>query len=91
MDMWLLILIGLFVPRFSIFLAWLILSPPVVVNLFVTILGFIFLPYTLLWAIAVNYWFSGNWEQVVPIVGLIFTIYLDLLSGASIKKLKENN
>jgi hypothetical protein len=41
------------------------------------ILGFIFLPTTLLWYTAVQHWFAGQWT-LWPIVGLIFALLIDL-------------
>ena len=41
------------------------------------ILGFVFLPTTLLWYTAVQHWFAGQWT-LWPIVGLVFAILIDL-------------
>lgn len=41
------------------------------------ILGFIFLPTTLLWYTAVHHWFQGQWT-LWPIVGLIVALMIDL-------------
>jgi len=41
------------------------------------ILGFIFLPTTLLWYTAVQNWFGGEWT-LWPIVGLVFSLLFDL-------------
>jgi len=40
------------------------------------LLGFFFLPTTLLWYTAVQHWFGGNWG-LWPIVGLITALAID--------------
>jgi hypothetical protein len=41
------------------------------------ILGFVFLPTTLLWYTAVQHWFAGQWT-LWPIVGLVVAILIDM-------------
>jgi hypothetical protein len=41
------------------------------------ILGFIFLPTTLLWFTAVQRWFDGQWT-LWPIVGLVVALMIDI-------------
>jgi hypothetical protein len=41
------------------------------------VLGFIFLPTTLLWYVAVLHWFDGQWS-LVPIVGLVMALMIDV-------------
>jgi hypothetical protein len=41
------------------------------------ILGFIFLPTTLLWYSAVQHWFGGQWTRW-PIVGLVVALVIDV-------------
>lgn len=41
------------------------------------ILGFIFLPTTLLWYTAVQHWFNGQWT-LWPIVGLVVALMIDI-------------
>jgi hypothetical protein len=43
------------------------------------ILGFIFLPTTLLWYSAVQHWFDGQWT-LWPIVGLVVSLMIDVWS-----------
>lgn len=43
------------------------------------ILGFIFLPTTLLWYSAVQHWFNGQWT-LWPIVGLVVSLVIDVCS-----------
>jgi hypothetical protein len=41
------------------------------------VLGFIFLPTTLLWYTAVQHWFNGQWT-LWPVVGLVLALMIDL-------------
>ena len=41
------------------------------------ILGFFFLPTTLLWYVAVQHWFGGVWS-FWPIVGLVVALMIDV-------------
>jgi hypothetical protein len=41
------------------------------------ILGFIFLPTTLLWYSAVQHWFGGQWT-LWPVVGLVVALMIDM-------------
>jgi hypothetical protein len=52
------------------------------------VLGFFFLPTTLLWYTAVQHWFNGQWT-LWPVVGLVFALMLDL-SPAGSKKNKRS-
>jgi hypothetical protein len=46
-------------------------------SLLFPILGFIFLPTTLLWYSAVHHWFGGQWS-LWPIVGLVVSLMIDI-------------
>jgi hypothetical protein len=41
------------------------------------VLGFVFLPTTMLWYTAVQHWFGGNWT-LWPIVGLVVALAIDV-------------
>lgn len=41
------------------------------------VLGFIFLPTTLLWYTAVQHWFGGQWT-LWPVVGIVVALVIDL-------------
>ena len=75
----LLLLLGLFVPRIAIVVLWLL--TPWFQGVFKTvlwpILGFIFLPLTLLWSSAVQHFFGGQWTAGA-IIGLVIAVLLDL-------------
>jgi hypothetical protein len=73
------ILIGLLVPRVLI-LGLFLLTPwfdGVFANILWPILGFIFLPTTLLWYSAVMNWFGGNWA-LLPLIGIVVAVLIDL-------------
>ena len=42
------------------------------------IVGFIFLPTTLLWYTAVQHWYAGQWSGFAPVAGLIIALLIDL-------------
>lgn len=72
-------LLALITPRLVVALLW--LTSRWFDGLFTTplwpILGFIFLPTTLLWYTAVQHWFAGQWT-LWPIVGLVVALLIDL-------------
>lgn len=41
------------------------------------LLGFIFLPTTLLWYTAVQNWFGGEWSAI-PVIGIIIALLIDV-------------
>jgi len=75
----LVIVLSLAAPRLVVVLLWLFSNW--FQGLFTTILwpiiGFIFLPTTLLWYTAVQHWFAGQWT-LWPIVGLVVALSIDL-------------
>ncbi len=78
----LLALIGLFAPRFVTIVLW--LASGWFDGVFETrlwpILGFIFLPFTLLWYSVVMQWFNGSWD-VLQVIVLVLAVITDLSSG----------
>ena len=82
----LLLLIALAAPRLVILLLWFFTGwfTGLFATLLWPILGFIFLPTTLLWYTAVQHWFGGQWT-LWPIVGLVIALLIDL-SPASGKR-----
>ena len=72
-------LLALFVPRLTILVLWLLTSwfEGVFRTVLWPVLGFIFMPLTMLWYSAVQNWNKGQWD-VLPIVGLVIAIVLDL-------------
>jgi hypothetical protein len=49
------------------------------------ILGFFFLPTTLLWYTAVQHWFGGQWT-LGPVVGLVIALLIDLSPASGRRK-----
>lgn len=49
------------------------------------LLGFLLMPYTLLWYSAVHYWFHGTWSWWHYLV-MVFAIVADIGSGSSANK-----
>jgi hypothetical protein len=84
----LLVLIGLFTPRLVLALLWLASDwfSGIFHGALIPILGFIFLPYTLLWYTVVINWFNGIWG-FWQVVILILAILTDLsANGGSARK-----
>mgnify|MGYP000862985011 FL=1 len=53
------------------------------------ILGFVFLPTTLLWYCAVQHWFDGRWT-LWPVVGMVIALSIDV-SPARHKRKKKSD
>jgi hypothetical protein len=72
-------LVALFVPRVVIVLLWLFTSwfGGIFAIALWPLLGFIFLPTTLLWYTAVQHWFGGQWT-LWPVVGIVIALLIDL-------------
>jgi hypothetical protein len=75
----LLVLITLAAPRLAIALLWFFTGwfHGIFATILWPLLGFIFLPTTLLWYTAVQHWFGGQWT-VVPIIGIVVALLIDL-------------
>lgn len=75
----LILLIALITPRVLIVLLWLFTTwfRGVFDVALWPVLGFFFLPTTLIWYTAVQHWFDGQWT-LVPVVGLIAALVIDV-------------
>jgi hypothetical protein len=75
----LLLLVALIAPRLVIVALWLLTSwfRGIFAIALWPVLGFIFLPTTLLWYTAVQHWFHGVWS-LWPIVGLVIALATDV-------------
>ena len=73
------VLLAIATPRLVVALLWLFSHwfEGVFPSALWPILGFEFLPTTLLWYTAVQHWFAGQWT-LWPIVGLVFALLIDL-------------
>jgi hypothetical protein len=82
----LLTLIALAAPRLVIVLLWFFTRwfAGIFPGILWPILGFLFLPTTLLWYTAVQHWFAGQWT-FWPVVGIVIALLIDL-SPASGKR-----
>jgi hypothetical protein len=73
------VVLALMTPRLVIVVLWLFTTW--FAGIFDTalwpVLGFIFLPTSLLWYTAVQHWFGGEWT-LWPIVGIVVALLIDL-------------
>jgi hypothetical protein len=83
------LLFALIAPRLVILLLWLFTSwfQGIFGIALWPVLGFIFLPTTLLWYTAVQHWFSGVWT-FWPVAGLVIALAIDV-SPARGKRRRE--
>jgi hypothetical protein len=74
-----LVVLALLTPRLVVALLWFFTHwfQGLFNTLLWPILGFIFLPTTLLWYSAVHHWFGGAWT-LWPVVGLVVALLIDL-------------
>ena len=54
------------------------------------ILGFIFLPTTLLWYTAVQHWYAGQWTAV-PIIGLVLALIIDVSPAGGARRRRRSD
>jgi len=75
----LLALLALITPRLVVFLLWLLTNwfSGIFDTILWPVLGFFFLPTTLLWYTAVFHWWGGEWT-LWPIVGIVAALMIDL-------------
>ncbi|HNY97921.1 MAG TPA: hypothetical protein PKM84_02275 [Candidatus Pacearchaeota archaeon] len=86
--MFLAVIFGLLLPRLAIAYLWFMTKWFFVAfrgDWIIPLLGFIFLPYTLLWYAAVYNWYHGVWG-IMQIVILIAALVIDLGSYGSRNK-----
>jgi hypothetical protein len=83
-------LLALLTPRLLIALLWFFTMwfRGMFDNLLWPILGFVFLPTTLLWYSAVQRWFGGQWT-LWPIVGLVIALMIDISPASSRRRARE--
>lgn len=74
-----LVALALLTPRLAVALLWFFghWFDGLFSSLLWLIVGFVFLPTTLLWYSAVHHWFGGAWT-LWPIVGLVVALVIDL-------------
>ena len=78
--------VALIAPRFAIAVLWFFTSwfEGIFSTILWPVLGFIFLPMSLLWYTAVQNWYGGEWG-VLQVVGIVIAVLIDL-SPASGKR-----
>ena len=71
--------LALMMPRFLIVILWIFTSwfRGMFDTMLWPLLGFFFLPTTLLWYSAVQQWFGGEWT-LWPVVGVVIALMIDL-------------
>lgn len=86
----LLALIALAAPRIVILLLWFFSTwfAGLFTTLLWPVLGFIFLPTTLLWYTVVLRWFGGQWT-LWPIVGIVIALLIDLSPSTGRRRRRE--
>ena len=75
----LLALLAMAAPRLVVFLLWFFTNwfQGLFNSILWPLLGFFFLPTTLLWYSAVQHWFHGQWT-LWPVVGLVVALAIDV-------------
>jgi len=74
------VLVALIAPRFLILLLYFLSDffAGVFPSLLWPILGFFFLPTTLLWYTAVQQWYGGDWNGAIQIIGIVIALIIDI-------------
>lgn len=70
-------------PRIFLLVLWLLTDwfAGMFTSLLWPVLGFLFLPTTLLWYSAVQHWFGAVWSTV-PVIGLVVALAIDVSPAA---------
>jgi hypothetical protein len=84
------VLLALAAPRLVAFLLWFFTNwfRGVFTTSLWPILGFFFLPTTLLWYTAVQHWFHGQWT-FWPIVGVVVALSIDMSPATGKKRARD--
>lgn len=79
--------LALIAPRLTIIVLWLLTHwfRGIFDSALWPILGFIFMPMTLLWYTAVQHWFGGAWT-FWPIVGVVIAVLIDISPARAKRK-----
>ncbi len=87
----LILILALLIPRVTIALLWLFSNwfTGMFSNAVFPILGFIFLPATLLWYSAVQHWFGGEWG-ILAIAGAVVALIIDISPARKRRALKAS-
>jgi hypothetical protein len=84
------VFLALFTPRLVVVLLWFFTRwfEGLFDTILWPILGFIFLPTTLLWYTAVQHWFGGQWT-LWPVVGVVIALMIDVSPAGGRRKRAE--
>ena len=87
----LLVLFALAMPRVVVACLWLLSDwfKGMFPNVLLPILGFIFLPTTLLWYSAVQHWFGGRWT-IWTVIGLIIAFGIDVSPASGRRRYRRS-
>ncbi|CAN5144497.1 hypothetical protein BH20GEM2_BH20GEM2_21910 [soil metagenome] len=79
----LLVIAALLGPRIFLLVLWFLTDwfAGMFASLLWPVVGFLFLPTTLLWYSAVQHWFGGVWSTV-PVIGLVVSLAIDVSPAA---------
>ena len=83
-------LVAFFFPRVVVVLLWFFSHwfEGIFTTVLWPILGFIFLPTTLLWYTAVQHWYGGEWT-FIPIAGIVLALIIDVSPAKARRKRAE--
>jgi hypothetical protein len=83
-------LLALLAPRLLIAVLWFLTTwfQGMFATLLWPIVGFLFLPTTLLWFSAVQRWFGGQWT-LWPVVGLVAALMIDVSPAGGRRRARE--
>ncbi|HEY0456578.1 MAG TPA: hypothetical protein VGE41_09395 [Verrucomicrobiae bacterium] len=72
-------LLALFIPRITILALYFLTNwfDAVFKTVLWPVLGFVFMPVTMLWYSVVYHWFGGHWD-VVTLAGLVIAVIIDV-------------
>jgi hypothetical protein len=82
------VLVALIAPRFLILLLYFLSDffAGVFPSPLWPILGFFFLPTTLLWYTAVQQWYGGDWNGAIQIIGIVIALIIDISPAGGKRK-----
>lgn len=86
------VLIALLTPRFMILILWLFTGwfRGIFDTAIWPVIGFIFLPTTLLWYTAVQNWWQGEWGMI-QVVGLVIALMIDVSPAGGRRRRRDED
>ena len=84
-------IVAMIAPRFLIVVLW--FFSDFFGGVFTTplwpILGFLFLPTTLLWFVAVQHWYGGDWNGAIQVIGIVIALMIDVSPAGGKRKRRD--